>query len=179
MKTDIKNLTTLDKIFPGDGRVTLEVAKNWLRPRAKQGAYCPCCKQHVKVYRRALGSQMVRWLIWLVRVFEQLPKTADGGWVNIKESPVRGGDYGKLVHWGVVESRSNSDPALRTSGLWRPTAKGIDFVQQRIALPSHVVLYNNEIMAFSDETIKIREALGKRFDFAELMNAPVKVQVPV
>lgn len=175
----------LTKVFSGDAsKTSLEDAKNWLRLRARKGAHCPCCKQHVKIYRRPLGSQMARWLIWLVRVYEALPDLPKGhngirGWIDIRESPVRGGDYAKLVHWDLAENRANVDPELRTSGLWRPTPKGIDFVQRRIVVPSHVELYDNHPLGFSEEMIGIDAALGKWFNYEELMNAPVKVQVPV
>lgn len=167
----------LERVFPGGPGTTLEAAKNWLRPRARKGAYCPCCKQYVRIYRRALGSQMARWLIWLVRTWEQ----ADGGdcWVDVKKAPVRGGDYAKLVHWGLCENRVSDDKALRTSGLWRPTHKGIDFAQGRIKVPSHVELYDNAPLGFSHLQISITEALGEGFNYDELMTSQVTVAVPL
>ena len=168
----------LDSVFATYPDATLKEAKDWLRLRAQKGSFCPCCKQFVKIYKRALGSQMARWLIWLTRTWEQLPQYGDA-WVDIKMAPTRGGDYAKTTHWQLAENRISNDKTLRSSGLWRPTAKGIDFVQNRIRVPSHVELYDNLVLGFSDETIGIVEALGKRFDYYELMNSPVLVPVPV
>lgn len=153
---------------------TVTSAKNWLRAHAERGAICPCCKQYVKIYRRALGTQMARWLIWLVRSWEHTPMH----WIDVKESPVRGGDYAKLLHWGLVEQKQPSrDSDTKDTGLWRPTHLGIDFVMRRTRVPSHVYIYNNNRLKFEAHTVDIVEALGKRFSYKELMNAPVQVRV--
>ncbi len=118
-----------NELFEGDiNTTTLKQAKDFLRLYAEKGVRCPCCKQYVKVYRRVLGSQMARWLIWLVRTWEQTDKarygstprfafdrrfeegTDVGVWVYIRQSPVRGGDYAKLIHWGLVEQKPNEKP---------------------------------------------------------------------
>ena len=46
---------------------TLEQAKEWLRVRFNEGAECPCCLQHVKLYRRPITSSMAYVLILLHR----------------------------------------------------------------------------------------------------------------
>lgn len=189
-------------------QATVSDVKRWLRVTAPKGAICPCCKQHVKIYRRVLGSQMARWLIWLVRTWETLlpergihprpaaqlhdrlsPEGPDhrDWWIDIKQSPVRGGDYAKLVHWGLIEQKETELPRKhrtdgarpKDSGLWRPTCKGIDFVHRRIAVPSHVVLYKNQLLGVGEDPIRIHQALGKKFDYEQLMRAPVNVEVPV
>ena len=181
-----------DELFTGDvDTTTIAQAKDWLRLRADKGARCPCCKQYVKIYKRVLGSQMARWLIWLVRTFEQLPEYAPTmlanppaplrkiGWVDIRQSPVRGGDYAKLVHWGLVEQKqNNSEKDTKDSGLWRPTFRGIDFVHRRIMVPSHVYLYDNIKLKEEPRKIMIDDALGKKFSYSELMGAPVSVEIP-
>ena len=45
----------------------------------------------------------------------------------------------------------------------------MDFVSGKMSVKSHVHIYNNIVMGFSDTTITIREALGKKFDYQELM----------
>jgi hypothetical protein len=77
---------------------------------------------------------------------------------------------GKLVHWQLAELQPNKDdPKRKTSGLWRPTADGVAFVHERIRVPARVYLYDNEPIGFDSEQITIREALGDRFDYQELM----------
>lgn len=192
-----------DELFTGDvAATTLKQAKDWLRLRANKGARCPCCKQYVKIYKRTLGSQMARWLIWLVRTWEHADKarygstprfsfdrrfeegTTHGVWVDIRQSPVRGGDYAKLIHWGLVEQKPNDNTKhngavdTRDSGYWRPTFKGIDFVKRSITVPSHVYLYDNIKLDEEKRMITIDDALGKKYSYAELMGAPVHVGVP-
>lgn len=194
-----------DEVFTGDiGATTVAQAKDWLRLRAKKGARCPCCKQYVKIYRRALGAPMSRWLIWLVRTWEQNDKqlpgvrfafdrrfeegTSAGHWVDIRQSPVRGGDYAKLVHWGLIEQKPNLNEKkngakdTKDSGLWRPTYKGLDFAHGRSKVPSHVHLYDNikiSVTGAEEPLVTIMQTLGKKYSYSELMSAPVRVEVPV
>ncbi len=193
----------MSKIFGGDkATATLAEAKDWLRLRGRKGAYCPCCNQYAKVYKRVLGSQMARWLIWLVRTWEQgqlsekngnalarrygekaTPPLRTWAWIDVKQSPVRGGDYAKLLHWGLVEHKANTgDATKKDSGLWRPTHAGIAFVHRRSLMRSHVILYDNKLLNWSDDSITditIVQALGNKFDYQELMSAPIRVEVPV
>ncbi len=94
---------------------------------------------------------------------------------------MRGGDYAKLVHWNLIEQKpkDRGDTTRRDSGLWRPTFKGLDFAHQRCVVPSHVYLYDNILQKSEDTQINIVDALGKHFDYRELMRSPVTVQVPV
>ena len=79
----------------------------------------------------------------------------------------------KLYHWGLIEemAKDPGDTTRRTSGLWRPTEKGVQFVQCLLQVPKRVYLYNNEILGWDDQTVTIRDALGTKFDYAELMGA--------
>lgn len=144
---------------------TLDEAQDWLRSRLDEGAECPCCKQFAKVYKRPINSQMARWLIWLVLEYKHNQR-----WIDVKESALRGGDYGKLAHWGLIEQEQNTNPTKRTSGLWRPTAKGTDFVFEAVRVEKKVHLYDGRVMGFSGGLVSIRNALGKQFDYEELMN---------
>jgi hypothetical protein len=195
-----------DEVFTGDIElVSIAQAKDWLRLRAKKGARCPCCKQYVKIYKRPLGAPMARWLIWLVRTWKYADKarygstprfsfdrrfeegTPNGVWIDVRKSPVRGGDYAKLSHWGLVEEKphvpgtkkDNGAVDTKDSGMWRPTFKGIDFVYKRIEVPSHVILYDNIKLGETKTLITIVQALGKKHSYQELMNSAVKVEVPV
>jgi len=128
---------------------------------------CPVCDQNCKVYKRKLNSGMAAALCWLVRVF-------DGGWIDVpSDAPrfvLRTKEYGTVRHWGLIEQRPNDDnPSKKESGLWMPTEEGIAFAKGQIRVPKHVYLYNNKPLQFSDEDTNIVEALGDKFDYAELM----------
>lgn len=151
---------------------SLETAIAHVFSNRNEGVECPCCGQFAKIYRRALNSQMACWLIWLVREAERAPEGP--GWVDVKRSPVRGGDYAKLVHWGLIEQCPNDNDAKRTSGLWRPTDHGVAFALGRVQVPSHVYIYANKVEGFANKFIGIEDALGARFDYAELMRNGVR-----
>lgn len=138
--------------------------------RSKEGIICPCCGQYCKLYKRKLNSGMAYSLIWLVRTYLE-----NNRWVEIQtEAPRRvmqSREMGKLVHWGLVMSRPNKDPAKRMSGFWKPTTLGINFANDNCTMFSHVYLYNNEVRGFTKKQITIVEALGKHFNYQELMHS--------
>jgi hypothetical protein len=143
---------------------TLQQAIDYVQQGLDKGVTCPCCNQYCKLYKRALNSGMALWLIELVKKHEHAQD-----WVDVRTIDLRGGDYAKLVHWGLTENKSNDDLTKRTSGFWRPTQDGIDFAYKRLQVLSHVMLYNNIVVEFDGDYITIDEALGEKFDYSELM----------
>ncbi len=149
---------------------TIAMAKDWLvKQSVRKGAACPCCTQFVKVYKRKLNAGMARTLIWLVC------STNPGEWLDVPKSApryvLRSNEHGKLQHWGLLQQRPQG--AAKVKHFWMATPLGRDFVHQRTTVPGHVYLYNNQCLGFTNEQSTIVEALGKRFDYAELMKAAV------
>lgn len=150
---------------------TLDEARDFVFAHWEDGAQCPCCDQQVKLYKRPLNSTMARGLIWLV---QQAGTNRD--WVEVSQDGPKwlvkaGGEFAKLYHWGLIEEmpKDPKDTSKRTSGIWRPTFKGVQFVMLRIKVPKRVFLYNNEVQGWDDEQVNIIDALGKKFDYQELM----------
>jgi hypothetical protein len=154
-----------DLFVPATAR-TLADAQDEVQIGRDDGIECPCCGQWCKVYIRKLSSSMARWLIELVRRHD-LP----GDWIDVRTFNLRGGDYAKVAYWDLAESRGNDDPTKRTSGLWRPTMAGIKFVWNEASVPSHVYVYDGRVLGYSSEPVWIRQALGSRFNYEELMKA--------
>jgi hypothetical protein len=155
--------------FDGDPKkMSLAEARKWLRTRAAtlKQYECPCCKQDVQVFKRKLNANMARFLISLT--YEHLVR---GDWVHYKKCSYRGRDYPYLPAWGLAETAANEDSKKRSSGLWRPTEKGIDFVYGRIKVPTHAYIFDNQYLKHTRELIDIRGVLKEPFDFAELMRA--------
>lgn len=151
---------------------TVHEARVFCRTNMDDGCICPCCGQNVRMYNYKFHSSLAQCLLSLVKVFE-----TSQNWVHVKDIPVkggnaasRGGHLAKAVHWGLIEAKPNDDTKKRTSGCWQPTQKGRDFAHGLIAIPKHAHLYNNSVHGFSLETTTIKEALGSRFDYAELLN---------
>jgi len=145
---------------------TLEEAKRWLRANWDEGVHCPACGQDVKRYKRKLSSGMATALI---RLYHK-----SGGntleWVHISElQPLNGGEFAQLKRWQFIDEHLNEDETKRTSGTWRMTNRGIDFVRGKIKARSHVWTYNGKTVGWSDEHITIQQALGDKFNYTELM----------
>lgn len=136
-------------------------------------ASCPCCRRNSRKYPRALNSGMARTLVWLVRRWEV--RRCD--WIDVQATApafvLRSNEIGKLAAWGLAEQLPSEERQKRRSGSWRPTQLGRDFVHRRVKVQSHAVFYNSEIEQFTGEPITICKALGKRFDYNELMTGEV------
>ena len=149
---------------------TLAQAREHLLVQLDEGGPCPCCGQFAKRYWRGLNSTMARGLMWLVKAsgrdFQWIHVNVDGpSWLTSK-----GGTLATMAHWGLIEEKPKDEKKeSRTSALWRPTVRGIRFVRNQVLVPSHVLLYNNRVEGCSEGTISIVEALGKKFDYTELM----------
>jgi hypothetical protein len=148
----------------------LSEAQEEVRDHLAKGNACPCCGQHAKMYKRLLSSTMARGLIWLVG-----EATPDRNWVNVSEDGPRwlvkvGGTLATLAHWGLIEDKPNKDTTKRTSGIWRPTKEGVEFAFGHSEVPSHCVLYNNSPIDWVARRADIIKALGKKFDYQEMMS---------
>lgn len=151
---------------------TLREAKEWLRKRLDKGAHCPCCKQFARFYERKLYSSLAAALIFFYRNFDHSkfhhksellknPKLA---------TTFGGGDFAKLQLWGLIEERPKEEPAAgRTSGYWRISQRGKDFVQAKLQIPSHVRIYDGKVFGFTGDKVLVTDCLGEKFSYEELM----------
>lgn len=133
---------------------SLAAARSWLRERLPVGTRCPCCGQFAKVYRRKLNSGMARSLI-------RMYNAAGLSWQHIP--PTRREEGGKLALWGLVEAGEGRNAQ------WRVTVAGAQFVNRELAVPGYAVLYDGTLIRLDGNPVLITDALGDRFDYAELM----------
>lgn len=142
---------------------TIGTAKHELRQNWRAGLNCACCGNRVQLYPRPIYSTMCRDLIALYRL--------GPGWHHNREfkDDVSAGDFHKFRYWRIIEQKPNDDDGKRDSGMWRITELGRDFVEERVSVPKTAYVYNRKVREWSDDSIKIREALGKKFSYPELM----------
>lgn len=141
---------------------TISQAKKLMREKIDQGVLCPCCNQGVKMYHWRLDAQSAALLI-------QFHKK-NGEWVHpLDDLGTNNGNYAKMRHFGLIESKSKQDKNSRGSGLWRITTKGTNFVLGLDTIAERVRIYNNDAYGFVGNQITIKNALGKKFNYAELM----------
>jgi hypothetical protein len=153
----------MSDLTPG---ATLAAAKSWLAARLDKGARCPCCGQFARVYKRQINAAMARALITMYHhdryEFMHLP-TVTG----------YGGDAAKLVYWGLIEEEATVRADGGRSGWWRLTSGGRAYVLGQIKVPQYAAVYDGRLLPDNPHGPErdIRDALGKRFDYRELMAA--------
>lgn len=145
-----------------------ELRAVWRSVIEGDGGHCPCCNRWGKVYPRTLNKTMAHSLIWLAH------HSANGDWVDVPlRAPrwlIRSNQLPALRWWGLIE-RSEPDEEDKTkkhSGLWRATAKGIQFAQNQLRVPKKVYTYNAEVEGFSDELVSIEDCV-EAFDYSAVM----------
>jgi hypothetical protein len=142
-----------------DPSASLEEARDWLEEHIDEGAVCPCCNRHMKIYRRKLSAGMARDLILLYRAggaddFVYTPRIIDNS-----------GTLSKLRYWGLIEPGESR-------GWWMVTESGVRFVTGRTKIPRFVLLLSKRCLDVDDsEHVTIWDALGDGFDYEELMRS--------
>lgn len=154
----------------------MQEGKEYLRQNFDKGVPCPCCGQFVKRYKYAFHNGMARALIYLYTATKQGVGDDNDGYINVNPYFVSigvkfFGYHPKLEHWRMIERMPNTDKTKPWSGYWRLTERGKQFADGEIKAAKHVYLYNKVALGFSDELIDIRDALGEKFDYEELMKA--------
>ncbi len=144
-------------------------------PFIAEGAHCPTCAQYAKIYdKRNLTGAMAYALILIARYrlregndfchVEKYLKSLPGIPASIR------GDVSKLRHWGLIESKKElRDDGSPRNGFYRITDKGLAFVRGEALVQKYLVLYNDELLGMRGDWIAIEDALGKNFNYSELM----------
>ena len=121
-----------------------------------KGATCPCCGQHVQVYRRNIYKRMAKCILWMVSVY-------DGGWIDLKDGPqFRGGDNVKLAYWKLII------PNEEQESLYKPTQIAIEFVANRFSIPKYCYVYDGRVLGFEEERVYLKDCLGHDFDLRDI-----------
>lgn len=149
---------------------TMEEAKQLLKDNWEKGIDCPCCTQFVRLYKRPLYLAQAYSLIRLYKLcqddytYHHISKIS-------QENASGGGDFAKLIYCGLVEEKpkDEDDETKRTSGYWRITRKGTDFVEASVTVKSHIRIYDGSFYGLIGKEISIKDALGKKFNYEELM----------
>lgn len=162
-------------LFGGSAAVirdSLKLEQDRIKRELSDGTHCAACGQFAKEYKYPIHSTLALSLFRLKWAAEP------GAWVHITDVAAKmprvtlNGDFGKLAWWGLTEQKQK-DPnvhiAGRTTGLWRMTPKGLQFLLNEIRVPRHCFNYNNTIMGWSDEMVGIKDCLKKKFDYDRLM----------
>lgn len=137
-------------------------------------AVCSCCDRLASKDVRQIHSTMGLGLIVLSKLGGEERRP-----VHVRELVERlrrlgttnpAADFAKLRWWGLIE-----DPGIppeegqKSAGFWVLTDRGRDFVAGAATVPAKVVRWNKETEGFEGERVSIRDVLGDRFNYDELM----------
>lgn len=138
-------------------------------PNPDVGYKCPCCGQLCKRYYRKMNANMAMTMIVLYR-------KKRFGFVRVEEflrvhGYPRSGDFPYLVHYGMLEKMvGERADGSKKNGFYKLTDKGRQFVLGQITVPKTFIFYNGKFEGFEGDEIDIKQALGKAFDYRELMD---------
>lgn len=142
---------------------TVESARNWLREHAwGHGVICPVCDQRAKVYKRTINAGMAKSMIHIYRMVGQ-------DWIHVSLIGARSREEGKLAYWGLLEEQKTARPDGGRAGYWRLTNRGVLFVKGALMVSKYALVYNGNCLGFEGHPVTIHTALGKDFNYADLM----------
>jgi hypothetical protein len=145
--------------------MTLGEARELLREKVEEGHRCPLCTQFAKVYRRKITASMGYMLIRIYRAggdanFVYLPSLRDGNGAM---------DTTMTQYWGLIEEERARREDGGRAGWWRLTELGARFVCGQASVPKYARVYDGRRLGCAGESVTIHDALGEKFDYAELM----------
>jgi hypothetical protein len=144
-----------------------------------KGGYCPCCDRWGKVYRYGISHAMMKALLWMASNHGE-------NWVNMpRQAPrdlIQTYTFATLKWWKLIERLHiekevkvedgklvYADSDTRSSGIWRVTPIGMKFAKGLCQVPKYVYLYNDTLKDVSTETIYIKDCVGNKFIYSEIM----------
>ena len=88
----------------------------------------------------------------------------------IRNGHKRCGDFSYLTHYKFLEKQiSKRMDGSKRNGYYRITSLGILFAEGKTTAPSKFLILNNKFQGFEGEEVNIKQALGKKFNYDELM----------
>lgn len=156
-------------IFSSDNAMKVARLDTMEKARGK-GASCPCCGQFVKVYRRTINSTMARQLIAAYQ------RHGAGNWFHTRDvvltDTAGAGDFSKMEYWGLIArdmAHVQGDDGKRTSGMWKITQIGAEFIEGKALVAQYAFVYNGQLLELAGPMVSIQTALGNQFDYRHIM----------
>lgn len=130
---------------------------------------CPCCDRYSQIYRRRIHSGMALNLIKLYRAGGQ------DNFIHFAEfigARGEGSDFTICRYWGLVEPghKIEGEENKKDSGRWKLTVPGVFYVKGHQSVPKYAYVFDNQVLQFSEEFVTVRDALGAKFNYDEIMS---------
>ncbi len=159
-----------------------DVRAEVLAHRDPPGVICPACDQLLCAYKRPLYGSMAFALVLLYKYFYAHPKKK---WVHVEKlfsdesgsarSITHGGDIAKLRFWNFITVRNSSGVDNPRTGIYSLTDAGKQFVLGKCSTWKWLLMCNGEVLARSEERIKIADVINKRWKYSDLMDGYLEV----
>jgi hypothetical protein len=149
-----------------------DARKQWDIAIRDEGDHCPCCGKWGKVYKVGISHAMMKALLWMASNHGQ-------EWIDMpRQAPrwlIQTYTFATLKWWRLIERMPldfgfEDGQEKKFSGYWRVTPIGMQFAKGLVQVPKNVYLYDNSLMDVSTETIYIKDCVGKKFNYSEIMN---------
>lgn len=149
-------------------------AKKFIQENKQDGVNCPCCGKYVRQYERKINSGMILFLIGLYRLtkpyFGRDEIYFDNKEILMKMNlTARSLDYSILKHFKLIKDDYNDDESKRKSGIWRLTNLGRKFVEGNVRLKKYAVIFNGKFIEYKGDFVSIKDCLGSKFNYSELL----------
>lgn len=118
---------------------------------------CPCCFTTKRAYKRPLSTSMLQALHILVEYMKgstQVDFHLESVLKSAACNAAIRGDAAKLRFWGLIERSEKS------GGYYRLTPEASLFVQGEIKVPTHLVIYEGEVMHESETLLSWDKVAG-------------------
>lgn len=147
--------------------IIAEAKADTMKLARDKGCDCPVCGQFVKVYRRTINKATARQLAQAYKKF------GVGQAFHISDIfPGGGGDFAKLRYWKLISEIENDNPDKKSSGKWRVSLTGSNFIKGIIVVSKYALIYDGKFLDFDGgETITFQDCIGEGFSYQELMSA--------
>lgn len=172
-------MPTPKKMTSDPSKISVEAARHAIHEHALNGVICPCCDRLFKAYKRNVGGDISKVVLWMYRY--ALREGAVRPWIKVMDlaphAITKSRDYAKGQKWGLLEPRGDKPDGKKSSGYWRLTPKGEAYVRGEIRVDSHKVFLVNDAVDLSPEQkeglgiqpVTIKECFEETFDYDELM----------
>lgn len=144
----------------GDDAIPLVWVREQLRAELATGDIigCPCCGQTAKVYSRSINATIARSL----RLIAESSTGLTNRDIISATRQSGGGNISLLQFWGLVTQDDKR---------WKITSSGRQWLYGYIAIPSRVLIYNNQFLGF-DERKKVRfvDVTGYEFSLTDVLD---------
>ena len=122
--------------------------------RRDECVICPCCNKPAQRQHESIGWLAAVALVCLVSKYRVTNFPMNVNFFSAGRTGVA-----TMRHLGLLLPGPNNRPGEEDSGEWSPTDDGIQFAYNNRSVPRGVIKYNNRVLEFEDDLVRIRDLI--------------------